>query len=209
MHLMELMPLTPLLTAGVAIPASFLAGLNYRRERNKTKPIVEAQVLWSPRGFPTMPVVVRNLNNAMLTITKVEILKPAGSKIGIDAHGLMGLTPFPAPQFRAVSVNYVVFPPVTSQAEFSGSLSNVSVPVYFEPPRGWDHGWVKARIALASAAGKGKPRWFNVERRLDKKPEWLESWFFSLIEERENQNQHAPQIVRRPDLVGRPSGFDA
>jgi hypothetical protein len=60
----------------------------------------------------------------------------------------------------------------------------------------------KARIALASAAGKGKPRWFNVERRLDKKPEWLESWFFSLIEERENQNQHAPQIVRRPDLVG-------
>jgi hypothetical protein len=66
MHFLELAPFAPFLTAGTALPVSFFAGLNYRRERNKTKPIVEAQALWSPRGFPTLSIVVRNLNKATL-----------------------------------------------------------------------------------------------------------------------------------------------
>ena len=120
MHLVELVRFAPLLAAGAAASASFFAGLSYRKERNKTKPIVEAQALRSPRGFPTLPIVVRNVNNAALMITKVEILKPAGSKIGIDAHWLMGLAPFPTPHFRALSVNLVAFPPASATSGIFG-----------------------------------------------------------------------------------------
>ena len=178
MNLTELKEVIPFLIAVAAIlgavaatVAAIFSALSHRRESAKNRTVIEAQPLWHPRGLPAMAVVVRNLGDETLVVTAAEICRPKGSKLAIDSEGLFGLTPsFNPPQQRHVKVNRVAF----SFARMKGSsavsaLNEAVVPLYFQPPRGWDGGWIKVRIAVASLASEAKPRWITVTRCLDKR----------------------------------------
>jgi hypothetical protein len=167
MSLIWLRELIPSVTAVAAI----FSALSHRRGSAKNQMVIEAQPLWHPRGLPAMAVVVRNLGDETLVVTAAEICRPKGSKLAIDSEGLFGLTPsFNPPQQQHVKVNRVAF----SFARMKGSsavsaLNEAVVPLYFQSPRGWDGGWIKVRIAVASLASEAKPRWITVTRCLDQR----------------------------------------
>lgn len=48
-------------------------------------------------------------------------------------------------------------------------LNEAVIPFYFQPPRGWQGGWIKVRIAVSSLASEAKPRWTIVRRYLNKR----------------------------------------
>ena len=178
MNLIELKEVIPFVTAVAAIlgavaatVAAIFSALSHRRESAKGRTVIEAQPLWHPRGLPAIGVVVRNLGDETLVVTAAEICRPKGSKLAIDSEGLFGLTPlFNPPKQQRVKTNRVAF----SFARMKGSsavsaLNEAVVPLYFQPPRGWDGGWIKVRIAVASLASEAKPRWITVTRCLDKR----------------------------------------
>jgi hypothetical protein len=165
MHLTDLRDAIPFL-------ALIFSALAYRHERAKGRTVVEAQPLWHPRGLPTIPIVVRNLSDETLVVTAAEILRPRSSKIATDSQGLFGLAPaFDPPEQQCLKINLVAF----SLARVRGgsgvsALNEAVVPLYFEPPKNWDGGWIKIRIAVASLASDAKPRWITVNRHIDKRP---------------------------------------
>jgi hypothetical protein len=157
MNLTGLREVIPVVTASAAIlgavaasVAAVFSGLAHQRESGKGRTVVEAQPLWHPRGLPVLPIIVRNLGDETLAITAAEIRRPHGSKIAIDSQGLYGLTPaFSPPDQRSLKINFVAF----STARMKGgsplsALNEATIPLYFQPPRGWDRGWIKVRIAI-------------------------------------------------------------
>ena len=177
MNLTELKEVIPFVTAVAAVlggvaatVAAIFSALSHRRESAKNRTVIEAQPLWHPRGLPAMAVVLRNLGDETLVVTAAEICRPKGSKLAIDSEGLFGLTPsFNPPQQQHVKVNRVAF----SFARMKGSsavsaLNEAVIPLYFQPPRGWNGGWIKVRVAVSSLASDAKPRWTTVKRYLQK-----------------------------------------
>src|SRR5580658_7197347 len=148
------------LIPSVSAVAAIFSALSHRRGSAKNQMVIEAQPLWHPRGLPAMAVVVRNLGDETLVVTAAEICGPKGSKLAIDSEGLFGLTPsFNPPQQQRVEVNVVAF----SFARMKGSsglsaLNQTVVPIYFQPSRGWDGGWIEVRVAVSSLASGAKPR---------------------------------------------------
>lgn len=161
-----------MLGAVAATVAAVFSALTHRHQRAKSRAVIEAQPLWHPRGLPTMPITVRNLGDETLAITAAEICRPNGAKMAIDSQGLFGLTPaFNPPQERRLKINFVAF----SIARMKGgsafsALNEATIPLYFQPPRDWNGGWIKVRIALSSLASEAKPRWTTVERYLHRQP---------------------------------------
>jgi hypothetical protein len=170
MNLTGLKEVIPIATTVAATVAVVFSALAYRLERAKGRTVVEAQPLWHPRGSPAMAVIVRNLGDETLTVTAAKIYLPKGSTIAVDSHGLYGMTPaFNPPEQQHLEVNFPVF----SLARTNGGsplavLNEAVIPLYFQPPCGWDGGWIKVRIALSSSASAAKPRWITVKRYLHK-----------------------------------------
>jgi hypothetical protein len=161
-----------ILSAVAATVAARFSVLAHRRESAKGRTVVEAQPLLHPRGLPVLPIVVRNLGDEMLAITAAEIRRPRGSKIALDSQGLYGLTPtFNPPDKRRLRINFVAFSSARTKGGSALSALNEAVlPLYFQPPAGWDRGWIKVRIAVSSLASDAKPRSTTVERYLHKQP---------------------------------------
>lgn len=160
-----------ILGAIAAMVAAVFSVLSHRRESAKGRTVIEAQLLWHPRGWPALPVTVRNLGDETLAITAAEIRRPKGSKVAIDSQGLYGLTPpFNRPEQRRIKVNLVAFSIARAK---SGSplsaLNEAIIPLYFQPPGGWDGGWIKVRIAVSSLASGAKPHWITIKRCLHKR----------------------------------------
>lgn len=151
-----------------AVAGAVLSILSYRHARSQRRTVVEAESLWHPRGLPVFPVRVRNLGVETLAVTEAEILRPKGSKIGLDPQGLFGLTPtFPSPEKDRLKFNLVAFPASRAMGgSLPSTVNEAVVPLYFEPPRTWRGGWVKVRIAVSSMASDAKPRRFKVSRYL-------------------------------------------
>lgn len=160
-----------ILGAVAAIVAAVFSALSHRRESAKGRTVIEAQPLWHPRGLPVLPVTVRNLSDETIAITAAEIHRPKGSKVAIDSQGLYGLTPlFNPPEQKRLEINFVAFSIARMKSGSPLSLLNEAViPLYFQPPRGWDGGWIKVRIGVSSLASGAKPRWIAVKRYLQKK----------------------------------------
>jgi hypothetical protein len=160
-----------ILGAVAAIVAAVFSALSHRRESAKGRTVIEAQPLWHPRVLPVLPITLRNLGDETLAITAAEIHRPNCSKIAIDSQGLFGLTPaFNPPEQRRVKVNLVAFSFATAKGRSPLSLLNEAViPLYFQPPTGWDGGWIKVRIAVSSLASGAKPRWITVKRYLHRR----------------------------------------
>ncbi len=159
-----------ILGAMAAIVAAVLSALAYRGERAKGRTVVEAQPLWHPKGLPAMAVIVRNLGDETLTVTGAEIYLPKGSTIAVDSEGLFGMTPaFNAPKQQRLDINFPVFSITRPNGGSPLSVLNEAViPLYFQPPCGWDGGWIKIRIAVSSSASAANPRWITVKRYLQK-----------------------------------------
>lgn len=160
------------LGAFAATIAAVLSALSYRRESAKDRTVIEAQPHWHPRGLPVLPIVVRNQGNEMLTVTAAEIQRPEGSTLAVDSEGLFGLTPpFKPPELQRLEINFPAFPISRTNGGSPLSVLNEAViPLYFRPPHGWDGGWIKVRIAIASSASEAKARWVAVRRYLNKQP---------------------------------------
>jgi hypothetical protein len=183
MILTEVKDAVPFVTTGAAIlgavaaiVAAIFSALSYRRESAKNRMVIEAQPLWHPRGLPAMGVVVRNLGDETLVVTAAEICRPKGSKLAIDSEGLFGLTPsFNPPQQQRVEVNVVAF---SFERMKGGSgvsaLNQAVVPIYFQPPRDWNGGWIRVRVAVSSLASGAQPRWRTVKRYLQKESATVE-----------------------------------
>jgi hypothetical protein len=179
MNLTGLREIIPFVTAAAAILGAFAAivaavfsALSHRRESAKGRAVIEAQPLWHPRGLPALGVTLRNLSDETLAITATEIRWPKGSKIAFDSEGLFGLTPaFNPPEQQRIKINLVAFSMARMKNGSTLSLLNgATIPLYFQPPRGWDGGWIKVRIAVSSLASEAKPRWITIKRYLDKRP---------------------------------------
>ncbi len=183
MNLTELREIIPFVTAAAAIlgalaaiVAAVFSALSHRRESAKGRVVIEAQPLWHPRGLPVLGVTLRNLSDETLAITATEIQRPKGSKIAFDSEGLFGLTPaFNPPEQQRIKINLVAFSMARMKSGSTLSLLNEAViPLYFQPPRGWDGGWIKVRIAVSSLASEAKPRWITIKRYLDKRSDVAE-----------------------------------
>lgn len=159
-----------ILGAVAAIVAAVFSALSHRRETAKNRTVIEAQPLWHPRGLPAMGVVLRNLGDETLAVTAAEICRPNGSKLALDSEGLFGLTPlFDPPEQQRLKVNLVAFSIARAKSGSPLSVLNEAViPLYFQPPRGWDGGWIKVRIAVSSLASDARPQWITVKRYLHK-----------------------------------------
>ncbi len=175
MNLSELREIIPFVTAAAAILGAFAAtvaavfsALSHRRESAKGRAVIEAQPLWHPRGLPALGVTLRNLSDETLAISAVEIQRPKGSKIAFDSEGLFGLTPaFNPPEQQRIKINLVAFSMARMKSGSTLSMLNeATIPLYFQPPRGWVGGWIKVRIAVSSLALDAKPRWITVKRYL-------------------------------------------
>lgn len=162
--------LAAILGSVAAIVAAVFYALSHRRESAKGRTVIEAQPLWHPRGLPAMAVVVRNLGDETLTVTAAEIHRPHGSKIAMDSQGLYGLTPpFKPPEQHRLKVNLVAFSIAkTNGASPPSALNEAVIPIYLQPPSGWQEGWIKVRIAVSSLASDAKPRWITIKRYLDR-----------------------------------------
>jgi hypothetical protein len=177
MNLTELKEVFPVVTTIAAViaavgatVAAVFSALAHRRESAKGRTVIEAQPLWHPRGLPVLPITVRNLGNETLAIATAEIHRPKGAKITVDSQGLYGLTPaFDPPERQRLEINLVAFSITRTNGGSPLSVLNEAViPLYFQPPQGWDGGWIKVRIAVSSLASDAKPRWIIVKRYLHK-----------------------------------------
>jgi len=160
----------PFVTVIAAIVVPIFSALARRLERAKGRTVVEAQPLWHPRGLPVLPITVRNLGYETLAIVTAEIHQPKGAKIAIDSQGLYGLTPaFNPAERQRLKINLVAFSIARTMGGSPLSVLNEAViPLYFQPPRGWDGGRIKVSIAVSSLASDAKPRWITVKRYLHK-----------------------------------------
>jgi hypothetical protein len=170
MNLTGLREMIPFVTAIAAIVVAIFSALGHRHERAKGRTVIEAQPLWHPRGLPVLPITVRNLGDETLAITAAEIHRPKGAKITVDSQGLYGLTPaFKPPERQRLKLNFVAFSIARTKSASAFSMLNEAViPLYFQPPFGWQGGWIKVRIAVSSLASDAKPRWTTVKRYLHK-----------------------------------------
>ncbi len=111
-----------------------------------------------------------SIGNETLAITAGEIHRPKGAKIAVDSQGLYGLTPaFNPPERQRLKINLVAFSIARTMGGSPLSVLNEAViPLYFQPPRGWDGGRIKVSIAVSSLASDAKPRWITVKRYLHK-----------------------------------------
>jgi len=166
MNLIGLREAITIFATVAATVAAVFSALAYRLERAKGRTVVEAKPLWHPRGLPVLPITVRNLGDETLAITAAEIHRPNGSKIAVDSQGLYGLTrAFDPPKQESLNVNLVAFSIArTKSGSPLSALNEAVIPLYFQPPRGWDGGWIKIRIAVSSLASEAKPRWVTVKR---------------------------------------------
>ena len=172
MNLTGFRDIIPFVTVIAAIVVPVFSALSRRHESTKGRTVVEAQPLWHPRGLPVLPITVRNLGNETLAITAAEIHRPKGAKIAVDPQGLYGLTPaFNPPERQRLKINLVAFSIArTSGASSLSVLNEAVIPLYFQPPHGWQGGWIKVRIAVSSLASDAKPRWITIKRYLHEQP---------------------------------------
>jgi len=143
----------------VALSATVLGWvLNNLSRKARQRPLLDADAFWHPRGFPAIPIHVRNRAETSMKIREVEILKPRGARIAWDAQGLYGMTPpFPDPTWRVFDLH--------DYSIFAGT--GATLPFFFRPPEGWRSGTVQLRIAIAfQSMRRVRIKHYGIERQL-------------------------------------------